>query len=132
MGRRIAAQLLGSYLLIWAPGTFAVELISALSTMGMRGLPAWIELGVHGVVATVCGVAGRMLRIGAPAAKALAASGILARAAISIQSLIWTTLPRDVAPGTRGLFIALACINALVWLGVLYWSRDSQRLDGGS
>jgi hypothetical protein len=132
VARRIAAQLLSSYLLIWAPGTFAVELISAAPTMGMRGAPAWIELAVHGVVAIVCGVAGRMLRIGTPAAKTLAASGILARAATSIVSLIWTTLPKDVAPGTRGIFIALACINALVWLGVLYWSRDSQRLDGGS
>jgi hypothetical protein len=132
VARRIAAQLLSSYLLIWAPGTFAVELISALPTMGMRGAPAWIELAVHGVVAMVCAVAGRMLRIGTPAAPALAVAGIVARAAIAIQSLFWTTLPQDVAPGTRGYLAALACINALVWLGVLYWSRESQRLASGS
>jgi hypothetical protein len=129
--RRIAAQLLSSYLLIWAPGTFAVELLTALPSMGMRGLPAWVELVVHGLVAIVCAVAGRMLRVGTPAASALAASGVLARAAIAIQSLFWTTLPQDVAPGTRGFLAALACINALVWLGVLYWSRDSRRVAGG-
>jgi hypothetical protein len=119
VARRIAAQLLSSYLLIWAPGTFAVELISALPTMGMRGAPAWIELAVHGVVAIVCAVAGRMLRIGTPAAPALAVAGIVARAATSIQSLFWSTLPQDIPPGTRGIFVTLACINALVWLGVL-------------
>jgi hypothetical protein len=131
VARRIAAQLLSSYLLIWVPGTFAVELISALPTMGMRGAPAWIELTVHGTVAIVCAVAGRMLRIGTPAAPALAVSGVVARASIAIQSLFWTTLPQDVAPGTRGYLAALACINALVWLGVLYWSRESQRLASG-
>jgi hypothetical protein len=127
VARRIAAQLLSSYLLIWAPGTFALELLSALPTMGMRGLASWIELLVHGTVAMVCAVAGRMLRIDSPAASTLAVSGILAWAAIAIQSLIWTTLPRDVAPGTRGLFLALACLNAVLWLGVLYWSRDRSR-----
>ena len=125
MGRRIAAQLLSSYLLIWAPGMFALELLSALPSMGMRGMPAWIELVVHGAVAIVCGVAGRMIRIGTPAAPALAMWGILARAAISIQSLFWTTLPSEVAPGTRGPLTALACINALVWVGVVRWSASS-------
>jgi hypothetical protein len=122
VGRRIAAQLLSSYLLIWVPGMFALELLSALPSMGMRGLPGWIELAVHGAVAMVCGVAGRMIRIGTPAASTVAVSGILARAAISIQSLFWTTLPSQVAPGTRGAFIALACINAVVWLGVVRWT----------
>jgi hypothetical protein len=131
VARRIAAQLLSSYLLIWAPGTFALELLSALPTMGMRGLASWMELGVHGAVAVVCAVAGRMLRIDSPAASTLAVSGILARAATSIQSLIWTTLPRDVAPGTRGLFLAFACLNAVLWLGVLYWSRDRSRAGRG-
>ena len=126
MSRRIAAQLLSSYLLIWVPGTFAVELLSALPSIGMRGPAAWIELTVHGAVAIVCAVAGRMIRLGTPAAPALAVTGILGRAAIVIQSLFWTTLPQDVAPGTRGFFTALACVNALVWLAVLYWSRARQ------
>jgi hypothetical protein len=127
VARRIATQLLSSYLLIWAPGTFAMELLSALPTIGMRGTPAWMELTVHGAVATTCAVAGRMIRIGTPAAPTLAVIGIIARAAISIQSLFWTTLPRDVAPGTRGIYVTLTCVNALVWLGVVWWSRENRQ-----
>ncbi len=124
MARRIAAQLLSSYLLVWVPATFAVELLSVLPSIGMRGPAAWIELAVHGAVAIMCAVAGRMIRLGTPAASPLAVTGILARAAITIQSLFWTTLPQDVAPGTRGIWIALACVNALMWLGVVRWSRQ--------
>jgi hypothetical protein len=127
VARRIAAQLLSSYLLVWVPGTFAVELLSVLPSIGMRGPAAWTELTVHGAVAIVCAVAGRMIRHGTPAGPPLAAAGILGRAAITIQALFWTTLPQDVAPGTRGIFIALACVNGLVWLGALYWSRESQQ-----
>ena len=123
--RRIAAQLLSSYLLIWAPGMFAVELLTALPSIGMRGPRAWIELGIHGLVAVVCAVAGRMIRMGAPSAQPMAVLGIVARAATSIQSLFWSVLPRDVAPGTPGPFTALACANAIVWLAVVYWTRES-------
>jgi hypothetical protein len=122
--RRFAAQLLSSYLLIWAPGMFALELLTALSSIGMRGPRAWIELGVHGLVAVVCAVAGRMIRMGAPSAQPMAVFGIVARAAISIQSLFWSVLPRDVAPGARGPLVAVACANAIVWLGVVYWTRE--------
>ena len=121
--RRIATQLLSSYLLVWAPGMFAIELLSALPSMGMRGPLAWIELAVHGVVAALCAIAGRMVRVGAPAATTLAATGIIARAVVTIQSLFWTLLPRDVAPGTRGVFTGLACANAALWLGVVGWMR---------
>ncbi len=125
--RRIAAQLLSSYLLVWAPGMFAIELLSALPTMGMRGPPAWVELAVHGAVATLCAVAGRMIRLGAPAATTFAVAGILARAAVTIQSLFWTRLPLDVAPGTRGLSVALACVSAATWLAVVAWTRGSRQ-----
>jgi hypothetical protein len=124
--RRIAAQLLSSYLLIWAPGTFAIELLSALPSMGMRGGLAWIELGVHGAVAALCAAAGRMIRVGSPAAFRVAVAGILGRAATSIQSLAWTLLPRDVAPGTRGVLLALVCANAAIWLAVAVWTRNRQ------
>jgi len=125
--RRIAAQLLSSYLLIWVPGTFAVELLTALPSIAMRGVRAWIELTIHGAVAVGCAVAGRMIRQGAPAAAAIAAASILARTATSIQSLFWSVLPRDVAPGTRGPLAALACLNAIVWLGVVFWTRERDR-----
>jgi hypothetical protein len=118
-GSRILAQLLSSYLLIWAPGTFAMELLTALPSIGVRGPGAWIELVVHGVVAITCAVGGRMLRIAAPAGPAVAAVGVAARAVISLQSLFWTALPRDVAPGTRLPLALLACANAVFWLFVI-------------
>jgi hypothetical protein len=102
---------------------FAIELLSALPSMGMRGPVAWIELALHGVVAAFCAVAGRMIRLGSPAAASLAAAGIITRAAVTIQSLFWTRLPTDVAPGTRGVFTVLACLNAGLWLGVALWTR---------
>src|SRR6186997_3357716 len=97
----ILAQLLSSYLLIWAPGTFAMELLTALPSIGVRGPAAWIELIVHGLVAVACAAGGRMLRIASPAGPAVATVGVATRAVISLQSLFWTVLPRDVAPGAR-------------------------------
>ena len=125
--RRVAAQLLSSYLLVWVPGMFAIELLSTLPSIGMRGAIAWIELSVHGVVAALCAVAGRMIRLGTPAASALATAGIVARAGVAIQSLFWTRLPTDVAPGTRGVFMVLACVNAAIWIGVVMWTRESRQ-----
>ena len=115
----ILAQLLSSYLLIWAPGTFAMELLTALPSIGVRGPAAWIELTVHGVVAVTCAAGGRMLRIASPAGPAVAAAGVATRAVISLQSLFWTTLPRDVAPGTHLPLALLTCANALFWLIVI-------------
>ena len=115
----ILAQLLSSYLLIWAPGTFAMELLTALPSIGVRGPAAWIELTVHGVVAVTCAAGGRMLRIASPAGPAVAAAGVATRAVISLQSLFWTTLPRDVAPGTHLPLALLACANAAFWLVVI-------------
>ena len=117
--RRLLAQLLSSYLLIWAPGTFAVELVSALPTMGMRGARGWIELVIHGLVAVLCAVAGRMIRMSAPAATVLAAVGVSLRAIVSLQSLFWTALPSDVAPGMRGPYAIVTCLNGIFWLFVV-------------
>ena len=117
--RRIAGQLLSSYLLIWAPGTFAIELMSALPSMGMRGPRAWLELAVHGVAAVFCAISGRMIRIAAPPALAAAAIAVGLRAVVSLQSLFWTTLPRDIAPGAQLPAAILTCLNAAFWLFVI-------------
>jgi len=118
-GSRILAQLLSSYLLIWAPGTFAIELLTALPLIRVRGPAAWIELLVHGIVAITCAVGGRMLRIASPAGPVVAAAGVAARALIGVQSLFWTTLPTDVAPGTGLPRALLTCANAVFWLLVI-------------
>jgi len=117
--QRVLAQLLSSYLLIWAPGTFAVEFLMVLPSIGVRGPGAWIELAVHGIVAMTCAAGGRMLRIGTPAGPAVAAAGVAARAVIGVQSLFWTALPRDVAPGTHLPIALLTCANAVFWLMVI-------------
>ena len=129
---RIAAQLLSSYLLIWAPGTFAVELLTALPSIGMRGTARVVELGVHGLVAIVCAVAGRMMRIGTPAASAAGRRRDRRRArAIAIQSLFWTVAAAATWRRARGVpFAVLACINA--WSG---WAcstgSDRRRMASG-
>ena len=96
-----------------------MELLTALPSIGVRGPAAWIELTVHGVVAVTCAVGGRMLRIASPAGPAVAAAGVATRAVISLQSLFWTTLPRDVAPGTHLPLALLTCANAALWLIVI-------------
>jgi hypothetical protein len=116
--RRIAAQLLSSYLLIWAPGTFAIELLSTFPSIGMRGPVAWLELTAHGAVAAFCAVAGRMLRIGSPSAPLASAIAVGVRAVASLQSLVWTMLPQDVAPGMRLPLALITCANGLFWLFV--------------
>jgi hypothetical protein len=117
--RRILGQLLSSYLLIWAPGTFAVEFLATLPSIGVRGPGAWIELVVHGIVAMTCAAGGRVLRIASPAGPAVAAVGVGARAMIGLQSLFWSALPRDVAPGTHLPLALLTCANAVFWLIVI-------------
>ena len=115
----ILGQLLSSYLLIWAPGTFAMEFLTVMPSIGVRGAAAWIELVVHGIVAIACAAGGRMLRIASPAGPAVAAVGVVARAVISLQSLFWTALPRDVAPGTHLPLALLTCANGIFWLIVI-------------
>jgi hypothetical protein len=117
--RRIGGQLLSSYLLIWVPGTFAAELLMTLPSFGVRGRWARLELAVHGLGAMTCAVAGRMLRIESPSAPVMATAAIAIRTAISLQSLFWTVLPRDVAPGMRLPLALLACVTAIVWLAVI-------------
>jgi hypothetical protein len=106
---------------------FAIELLTTLPSIGMRGAFAWMELAGHGAMAALCAVAGRMIRFGAPAASAFAVAGIITRAVVTIQSLFWTRLPTDVAPGTRGVFTVLACANAAIWLGVVVWTRGNRQ-----
>jgi hypothetical protein len=125
--RRISGQLLSSYLLIWVPGTFAAELLTTLPSIGVRGRLAWLELALHGIVAMSCAVAGRMLRIDSPSAPLMAAAGVIARAVVSLQSLFWTVLPRDVAPGMRLPLALLACAIAAIWLAVIRWLAGADR-----
>src|SRR5687768_11101040 len=126
------AILLSAYLFVWVPVNFAVELIGTVPSLGMRGTPAWIELGFHGVTAVLCAAAGRMMRTGAPAALSAATLGVVAAAIVSIQSLLWTALPRDVAPGARWPLLAMAAATGGFWLFIIDRLRRRARPHEGS
>src|SRR5262245_15200143 len=106
---------------------FALELLSTLPSIGMRGAVGWIELAVHGAVAALCAVAGRMIRLGTPAGPGLAVAGIIARAVVAIQSLFLTRLPTDVAPGSLVVVTMLAFVIAAIWLGIGVWTRGTRQ-----
>ena len=107
------------YLLGWVPLNFATELFATLPSLQMRGLPAVVELASHAVVAMICAAAGWATWAGAPAARALAAGGVIAAAVVSVQSLYWTVLPRNFAPSDRLPLAALAFVHTAFWLFML-------------
>jgi hypothetical protein len=119
MIRRSLALLLSAYLLAWIPLGFAIELFSSASSLDMRGGPAVIELTVHGIVGVLCATAGYTCVIRSPSAAPLAAAAVIAAGGIAIQSLYWTALPRQVAPGERPALVVAACVTAVFWLSVV-------------
>lgn len=121
--RRALALLAGAWLLCWIPFTFATELFASAPSLHMRGWPALMELVVHAAVALLCATAGWMLWTRAPAGFAVAVAGIVSVAGIRIQSLFWTALPRNHAPGDRLPLAAVAAAAAVFWLVLVYAAR---------
>jgi len=119
------ALLLCTYLLGFVPIAFATELFSTLASIGMRGTVGIAELSLHALSAIFCAVAGWMLLVRAPPGPAAAGSAIIVSSIVSIQSLFWTVLPRNVAPGERLPLTAITCGHAVFWLVVL--SRYARR-----
>lgn len=111
--------LLCAYLMAWVPLGFANELLTALPSLGWRGASAIAELTFHGAGTVLCATAGWMLHGRAPAAGAAARAAIIVSAAAALQSLFWTTLPRQVAPGERLPIAVLTCVHAGFWLLML-------------
>jgi hypothetical protein len=120
--------LLRVYLFALIPANFALELIGALPSLESRGAPAAIELVVHGAAAALAAAAGWMIYVRNPAAPALAAIAVVANAATALQTIAWSFLPRDIAPG-RALPLSAATIaNAIVWVVYLRRSSTVRRL----
>jgi hypothetical protein len=113
------ALLLCVYLLGWVPLNFANELFGSVGSLDMRGWRGTIELAAHAVVTMMCAAAGWSLRTGAPAGRTLAIAAVLASAFAAVQSLYWTVLPRNLAPGDRLPLAALATAHASFWLFML-------------
>ena len=119
MSRRAWSLALAGYLLVWIPFNFAAELMSTLPSLRMRGVAAVAELVAHGGVALLCATAGRMISAQPVAASRLAPLAIVASGVVSVQSLFWTVLPRNVAPGTRLPLVALTIATVAFWLFVV-------------
>jgi hypothetical protein len=117
--RRGWALLLSVYLCVWVPANFAAAVLATIPSVEMRGALAIVELGLRGLVTLLAVVAGWMISTRAPAAVPFARAAVIAAGAASIQSLFWTVLPHDVAPGQRQPFAALAITNTIFWLVIL-------------
>ena len=117
---RVLMLILSGYLLVWVSIRFANELLVTIPSIGMRGVPGILELGFHGLVALGCGAAGWMLLADAPPARPAAMMAVAASATVSLQSLFWTALPSQTAPGQRPLLAILAVLHALFWIFVLW------------
>jgi hypothetical protein len=124
--------LLCAVLFVWQPLTFAVEVASALPSIGMRGAAGAIELGVHGVVAALSFAAGWALWQTSPAGPMLATIAIAAGAAAGVQSLYWSVLPNNVFPSDRLPLAILIVATACAWLVYLRRSKRVRRLTAES
>ena len=121
--RRTAVLLLSLYLLGWVPLRYANELLVTYPSLDMRGAPAAIELLLHGGVAVLSATAGWMIWIRAPAAPGLAVAAVVASGAAALQSLFWTSLPHQVAPGAEWPLAVASLLHTLFWLGVIAFGR---------
>lgn len=130
MRHRVLTLLLAAYLLVWVPAGFATELLAAFPSLDMRGRAAVLELSVHAAVAVLSATAGYMCLVRARAAAPFASAAVVAAAATALQSLWWTVLPRQVAPGQALPLAALSCVLAGFWLLVIAVAVRSQS-EGG-
>ncbi len=110
-------------LLVREPVRFARELTASLDTLGMRGVPALVELAAHAVTAIITVAAGWGLWIRNPQSPALAGISLAASAAVSVQSLYWSSLPSSVVPGEKLPLLFVAIAHAAGWIAYLRYSR---------
>ena len=115
--------LLSAYLLVWVPLNFAALALRSFPSLDERGSPAVMELALHAAAAVLCAAAGWMLRVGNAAGKKLAVAALIANAAVTIQALYLSALPRDVQPGLARPLTIVVSVHALAWLAYLYRSR---------
>lgn len=116
---RLCLFLLLLYLTAWIPLNFAVELLATLPTVRFRGAAAGAELAAHGVVAAFSLAGGWALWTGSPDAVRLAAAAVALAAGAAIQSIFWTALPSQTAPGQHVPLAAAHLLLAGLWLACL-------------
>jgi hypothetical protein len=111
--------LLAAFLLFWEPLRVAGEVLQSISTIGMRGVPAVVELTAHLAAAGVAVAAALSLWNGAVHATSLAILALASSAAVTVQSLYWSRLPRQTPPGAELPYATLAVAHAAAWIGYL-------------
>jgi hypothetical protein len=114
-------------LLLWRPLDFALELSMALPSLEMRGPVGAIELLFHAAVAAIAVGAVRAIWGGMPAGLLLARIALISSAVASVQSLNWSVLPRQTAPGEALPLSIGAVLHASAWL--LYLRTISRARD---
>jgi hypothetical protein len=110
---------LAAFLFAWEPLRVAGEFLQSISTIGMRGAPAILELIAHGIVAAIAVAAAWSLWNGAIHGAGLAILAMALSAVVSVQSLYWSGLPRQTPPGAELPFATLAVIHAVGWIAYL-------------
>ena len=118
------------FLLVWEPLRLAGELTGSMGTMAMRGVAGAIELAVHAAVAAIAVAAGWGLWIRNPQAPAVASVAVALSAAVTIQSLCWSSLPGDAVPGERLPVSLMALAHAAGWIAFLRRSRRVRAVYG--
>jgi hypothetical protein len=90
-----------------------------------------VELAAHGAAALLCAAAGWMLWVRHAAGVGVARAALVVEAAVTVQGLFVSALPRDVAPGLAWPIAAVVVAHALAWLAYLARSRRLRAwLDG--
>ena len=116
------------FLLVWRPLNYAAELAGALPSLGIRGAPAIVEVIVHGFAAALAVAGGWSLWTASPHGPVLARAAVIASAVVSVQSLYWSALPSQIAPGDHLPLAVLAVAHAAAWLAYLQRSRRVRAL----
>lgn len=119
MKGRWLLSLLALFLFIWEPLRVASEFTQSLSTIGMRGGPAVVELIAHAIVAAIAVAAAWSLWNGAHHGPAMAIVALILSAAASVQSLYWSRLPHQTPPGAQLPLATIAVAHAAAWVAYL-------------
>jgi hypothetical protein len=109
-------------LFVWQPLTVAGEIAATLPSLGMRGVPALVELLAHGFVAALSMAAGWALSQRSPAGPLLARATMIGAAIVGVQALYWSVLPRNTVPADRLPLAIGTLLHSAGWL--LYLARS--------
>jgi hypothetical protein len=116
--------ILSIVLYVWQPVTFASELLMSLGTLGMRAVPAVVELLTHGGSAALSMAAARALSNESPAAPAIATAALIVAAILGVQSLYWSSLPHNTMPSDKLPLAIVTVAHSAAWL--IYLQRSSR------